>query len=64
MLTSLEDRLEKKLGRNYLERDFEITSNINTKKARGSVRMILGKVYTPKKREEKIDRMLSIKLPR
>ncbi|WOE69107.1 hypothetical protein RZR97_08295 [Hydrogenimonas thermophila] len=64
MLASLEKRLEKKLGKNYLQRDFEITSNVNTKRVRGSVRMILGKIYTPKKREDKIKKMLSIKLPR
>ncbi len=63
MLASLEKRLEKMLGKDYLQRDFEITSKVNTKKARGSIRMILGKVYTPQKREEKIKKLLSIKLP-
>jgi hypothetical protein len=63
MLRTLEKRLEKKLGKDYLQRDFSITSKITTRRVRGSMRMILGKVYTPKSRKEKIDKLLSIKLP-
>ena len=61
MLTTLEKRLEEKLGEDYMKKDFSITSKVNTKKVRGSIRMILGKVYTPKKKKEKIDKLLSLK---
>jgi len=62
MNKNLEKRLKSLVGEDYLNKDFNITSNINSK--RGSVRMILNKIYTPQKREQKINEVLSIKLPR
>ena len=64
MNKNLEKRLKSLVGEDYLNKDFNITSNINSKRVRGSVRMILNKIYTPQKREQKINEVLSIKLPR
>jgi hypothetical protein len=57
MLRALEKRLEKKLGKDYLQRDFSIASQVNTKTVRDSTRIIFGKIYTPKNRIEKIDKL-------
>gem|GEM_PF-6876068 len=64
MRRELQDRLIKKLGKNFMEKDYTISSNINIKRVRGSVRMVTGRIYTPQDREEKINKLFSIKLPK
>ena len=64
MKKQLQQRLENLVGKDYMQKDFLIGSNINPKRVRGSVRMILDKIYTPLNREKKIDSLLAIKLPR
>jgi len=64
MKQNLQQKLENLIGKDYMDKDFTINSNINTQKVRGSVRMILNKIYTPLKRDKKIDELLSINLPR
>ena len=64
MLKELKQRLEQSLGKDYINKDYSITSKVNTQKVRGSVRMMLGKIYTPEDRANRIDNLLSIKLPK
>jgi len=64
MKKQLQQRLENLIGKDYMKKDFLVCSNINSQRVRGSVRMILDKIYTPLSREKNIDNLLSIKLPR